>query len=180
MKNKIISLETERLILIPLGTGHLSDEYINWLNDSEVNKFLESGGEYTKNKLLEFLQHIESINIFFWGIHLKNDFKHIGNIKIDPINVKHKYGEYGILIGDKTQWGNGFAREASMRVFEFCFSSEVDLRKINLGVNQNNFNAVNLYQSMGFKIEGTLKKHIKINNDYYDMILMALFNKKYE
>ena len=180
MKNKIISLETERLILIPLGTSHLSDEYVNWLNDSEVNRFLESGGGYTKKKLLEFLLHIESINIFFWGIHLKNDLKHIGNIKIDPINVKHKYGEYGILIGDKTHWGNGFAREASMRVFDFCFSSEVDLRKINLGVNQINLNAVNLYQSMGFKIEGTLKKHIKINNDYYDMILMALFNKKYE
>ncbi len=180
MKNKIISLETERLILMPLGTTHLSDEYVNWLNDIEVNRFLESGGGYTKKKLYEFLQHIESLNIFFWGIHLKNDLKHIGNIKIDPINVKHKYGEYGILIGDKTQWGNGYAREASMKVFEFCFSSQVDLRKINLGVNPNNFNAVNLYQSMGFNIEGTLKKHIKVDNGFDDMILMALFNKKYE
>ena len=76
---------------------------------------------------------------------MKKDLKHIGNIKIDPINVKHKYGEYGILIGDKTQWGKGFAIEASMRVFDFCFSSEVDLRKINLGVNQINLNAVNLF-----------------------------------
>ena len=42
----------------------------------------------------------------------------IGNIKIDPINEIHKFGEYGILIGDKEYWGKGFAREASEEVLK--------------------------------------------------------------
>jgi [ribosomal protein S5]-alanine N-acetyltransferase len=179
MGNKIISLETERLILIPLTIRHLSDEYVNWLNDKDVNRFLESGGDYTKEKLNNYLQLIESKNIFFWGIHLKNNLKHIGNIKIDPINIKHNYGEYGVLIGDKQQWGKGFAKEASLKVIEYCFSSEVDLRKINLGVNANNVNAINLYQSIGFNIEGILKKHIITSYGYDDVVLMSIFNIKY-
>lgn len=180
MRNKYIELESERLILKPLSTIHLSDEYVNWLNDCDVNMFLETGGNYTKKKLHSFLQNIESLEIYFWAIHLKKDLSHIGNIKIDPIDLKHKYGEYGILVGDKTQWGKGFAKEASLRVIDYCFSKEVDLRKINLGVNSKNVTAINLYKNIGFNIEGVLKKHIITSYGYEDVLRMAVFNPKYE
>lgn len=180
MRNKNIELESERLILRPLSKIHLSNEYVSWLNDYDVNRFLETGGNYTKNKLQSFLQKIESLEILFWAIHLKKDSSHIGNIKIDPIDLKHKYGEYGILIGDKTQWGKGFAKEATLKVIDYCFSKEVDLRKINLGVNSKNVSAINLYQNIGFITEGILKKHIITGYGYDDVIRMAIFNSNYE
>lgn len=58
-------LETERLILRPLSLLHSSEEYVAWMNDHEVNKYLESGGDYTLQKLKEFLDEVEKKDILF-------------------------------------------------------------------------------------------------------------------
>jgi [ribosomal protein S5]-alanine N-acetyltransferase len=145
---KIKKLISERLNLIPLGINQLSEEYVSWMNDNEVNFYLESGGDYDIIKLKEYLNNIEKSNIYSWAIYLKGS-KHIGNIKIDPINLDTKVGEYGILIGDKNEWGKGYAKEASQIVINFCFNY-LNLKKIELGVKMDNLSAINLYQKMGF------------------------------
>ena len=171
-------LESKRIYLVPLSLYHLSEKYVEWMNDNEVNKYLESGGDYTMQKLYEFLAEVEKKKILFWAIHLKSDDKHIGNIKIDPINFKHGFAEYGILLGDKLEWGKGFAKEASNLVIDYCFK-ELKLRRITLGVIKNNLNAIKLYQSLGFKIEGTYIKHLRHMTEYFDVIRMAIFDVNY-
>ena len=123
--------------------------YVNWLNDIEVNTYLESGGNYTLQLLADFLKEQEQKDILFWAIHLKNSNKHIGNIKIDPINYEQSSGEFGILMGDKENWGKGFANEASNRIIKYCFE-QLKLTKITLGVIENNIKAVSLYHKIGF------------------------------
>ena len=151
-------IHTERLILKQLNLNHLSDDYVRWMNDTDVNKYLESGGDYTISKLEQFLKEQEEKDILFWAIHIKESNKHIGNIKIDPINESTMSGEYGIMIGDKEEWGKGFAKEASNAVIDYCFK-ELDLNEITLGVIDSNLSAVQLYENMGFVRIG------EINND---------------
>ncbi len=170
-----VQLETERLILLPLSSKHSTDEYVSWLNDPEVYKYLETGGDYTMEKLDEFLKEVEKKNIFFWGIHLKSNSKHIGNIKIDPVNTKNKLGEYAILMGDRSEWKKGYAKEASIEVIKFCFEV-IGLRKITLGVIDDNLSAVQLYYNLGFIKEGEYKKHGIYGGKYCNCIRMALFN----
>ena len=146
MKTK--QLISKRLNLVPLGIKELSEEYVSWMNDNEVNLYLESGGDYDLDKLKEYLNNVEKSNIYFWAIYLKGS-KHIGNIKIDPINLDTGVGEYGILIGDKNEWGKGYAKEASQIVIDFCFNI-LNLKKIELGVKIENINAIKLYKKMGF------------------------------
>lgn len=154
---KCIDLQSKRLFLKPLSIQHLSDEYVSWLNDIEVYSFLETGGNYTIEKLEEFLKEQDKKKILFWAIHLKVSDKHIGNIKIDPINEIQNSGEYGIMMGDRTEWGKGYAKEASLIVINYCFN-ELKLWKITLGVIEKNTNAVRLYEKLGFKVE-------KLNQD---------------
>lgn len=168
-------LETERLRFKPLSLAHLSQDYAGWLNDPEVNRYLESGGNYTLEKLRDFLQTVENSEILFWAIHLKSNDLHIGNIKIDPIHEKYGLGEYGILMGRKTEWRKGYAREASLGIIDFCFK-KIGLRKITLGVVKDNVAAVELYKKMGFETEGLYKNHGKYEGKYCDVVRMALFN----
>ena len=149
---KAIKLESERLYMKPLNMFHLSKEYVNWMNDTDVNAYLESGGNYTLESLRLFIEEQERKNILFWAIHTKNDDNHIGNIKIDPIDLNTKSGEYGILIGDKKQWGKGYAKEASLRIIKFCFD-DLNLSQITLGVIEQNKRAIELYRGMGFEVE---------------------------
>jgi RimJ/RimL family protein N-acetyltransferase len=118
-----VILESQRLIYKPLSCKHLSIDYVNWMNDNNVIRYLETGGNYTLKMLSEYLKEVEKKNIYFWAIHLKESDKHIGNIKIDPINRRHGLGEYGIMMGDSKEWGKGYAFEASKRIIQYSFQS---------------------------------------------------------
>jgi len=173
---KAVDLESPRLYFKRLTVEHLSIDYVNWINDSEVNRYMESRGNYTLEMLSDFLIENEKKDIYFWAIHLKTDDKHIGNIKIDPIDLTNKSGEYGIMMGDKNNWGKGYAKEASIAIINYFFTTR-QLNKITLGVIQDNENAVLLYQKIGFE-QVELKSNYGVYNDKpCNLIRMELVNK---
>ena len=166
-------LETKRLSLEPLSKYFLSQVYVNWLNDDVVNQYLVSGGDYTLEKLQQYLEEVERKPKYFWAIKLKETNKHIGNIKIDPINLNDLSGEYGIMIGDRSTWGKGIGKEASEIVLAFCFET-LHLKKITLGVQKNNLKAIRLYEKLGF----TLEKQSESNEAIHPHHRMFLYNPK--
>lgn len=171
----IPTLETERLYLKPLSLDYMSQAYVDWMNDPEVNKYLESGGDYTLEKLTEYLTEVERKPKYFWAIIMKESGKHVGNIKIDPIHPIHQFGEYGIMIGDRNAWGKGIAKEASTGILNYSFKT-LQLRKINLGVLSSNTLAISLYEKLGFEQEGRFKNHVKNGNEFIDTLRMTIFN----
>lgn len=177
MKVKI--LETERLVLKPLSLEHLTQDYVDWLNDEEVYRYLETGGNYTLAMLKDYLNDVVKKDIYFWGIHLKNNDLHIGNVKIDPINTKHSLAEYGIMMGRRNEWGKGYAKEATNKVIDYCFQ-ELNIRKLTLGVVADNTTALALYKKLGFVTEGVYKQHGFYYGKFCDIIRMALFNPFFE
>ena len=170
-------LHSERLKLAPLTSKYCTIEYVNWLNDPDVYRYLEVGGDYNIDMLKKYLNEVELKDIYFWAIHLKDSGKHIGNIKIDPISSRHGVGEYGILLGCRSAWGTGFAKEASSMVIDYCFNV-LNLRKITLGVVANNKPAVKLYESLGFTCEGILVAQGIWGGEVCDSYRMAVFNPK--
>ena len=170
------TLESERLFYRPLDLSYCNERYMQWLNDEEVNRYLEIFEPYTIDNLRGYLEAVQKNDkILFWAIHLKENNKHIGNIKIDPVNRYHGYGEYGIMMGDRAEWGKGYAAEASKRIIDYCFNEEA-LRKVTLGVVKENISAVNLYKKLGFEIEGIYKSHGLYDGKYCDLFRMAVFN----
>ncbi|WP_297804541.1 GNAT family protein [uncultured Polaribacter sp.] len=172
---KAVKLESERLVFLPLSLKHLSQEYLDWLNDFEVNRYLESRQGYNKKLLENFLKEQERKDILFWAIHTKEKNKHIGNIKIDPINLESNSGEYGILIGDKSSWGKGYAKEATSKIIQYCFDT-LKLSKITLGVVSENKRAIKLYENLGFKRERIVKKFGVYDGKECDSIRMIKNN----
>lgn len=167
-------MQTERLLLFPLTKSYCSDEYLSWINDDEIIHFMEQKKGSTIQDLKEYLHSIEVNKILAWAIIIRENNKHIGNIKINPIDYKHGHGEYGIMIGDKNSWGKGYAKEASEKIISYCFEN-LNLRKINLGVIKNNKRGIKLYESLGFVKEGLFKNHRVYEGYYYDEIRMTLF-----
>jgi RimJ/RimL family protein N-acetyltransferase len=160
---KNIDIESERLIYKRVSAEHVTEAYVNWINDSEVNKYLETRGNYTLDLLKTYVEEQYNNEIYFWAIHLIGSEKHIGNIKIDPIHIETNTGDYGILMGDKSNWGKGYAKEATLRILDYSFN-DIKLSKINLGVIEDNVNAFELYKKIGFKIT-EIKKDFGVYND---------------
>ncbi len=168
-------IETKRLILKPLSLEHLSQDYVDWLNDPDVNKYLESGGNYTLEMLKDFLTEVEKKDIYFWAIHSKENNLHIGNNKMDPINLKHGLAEYGIMMGRKSEWGKGYAYEVSEAVIGYCFE-KLNIRKITCGIVDDNASSLKLVERLGFEVEGKYKQHGLYQGRYCDIFRLALFN----
>jgi RimJ/RimL family protein N-acetyltransferase len=172
----IQTLISENLLLQPITLKFVTEAYLYWLNDPEVNKYLEVAKENTMPELAEYISRVEKEQILMWAIVLKSNKKHIGNIKIDPVNKLHNYAEYGILMGDKGEWGKGYAKEATVLVMDYCFNV-LKLRKVSLGVVDKNERAVFLYKKLNFITEGVFKDHGYYDNSYCDVLKMALFNE---
>ena len=169
---------TQKLILRPFSKEIVNNNYLNWLNDKEITSYLEINGDYSIEMLNNYVDSMINNKVLIWSIYIKNCNKHIGNIKIDPINFKHGLGEYGILMGCKEEWGKGYAFEASTEVIKYCFSN-LGIRKITLGVIKDNVAAYKLYLKLGFKTEGIYKLHGYYNGKFSDCIRMALFNPSF-
>jgi len=86
---------TQKLILRPFSKEIVNNNYLNWLNDKEITSYLEINGDYSIEMLNNYVDSMINNKVLIWSIYIKNCNKHIGNIKIDPINFKHGLGEYG-------------------------------------------------------------------------------------
>lgn len=176
--SKQIFLDAPRLFFQPVDSTYCTDAYLSWLNDAEVTRYMEIFQPYTKDQLLEFLKKAESNEeLLFWAIHVKESGKHIGNIKIDPVNRRHRHAELGLMIGDKEEWGKGYAREATEKIVQYCFEQE-HLHKITLGVLAENVQAIKLYEKVGFEREGIYREHVIFENQFCSVIRMAIFSPK--
>ncbi len=92
----------------------VSKNYVSWLNDPSINQYLESRFVTSTLKSVKTFVKNQLIcsDTEFFGIFLRDEGKHIGNIKLGEITSCHKRGNIGILIGEKSTWGNGYATEA--------------------------------------------------------------------
>ena len=170
-------IETKRLIIDNLREEDCNATYLSWLMDPVVNQFLESGfHQHTIEGIKQFVK--EQSGSLFVAVRIKESNKHIGNIKISKIHSKHRTAEYGIMMGDKTEWGKGYAKEATIAIINYCFE-KLDLRKISLGVIDINNNAVCLYKKLGFQEEGVFKENFfnRLDQTFRDEIRMAIFKK---
>jgi RimJ/RimL family protein N-acetyltransferase len=145
--------------------------YLSWMRDSKTNSFIKSvRAETTLEDLHRYVEfHNDAQNSLLLGIFLKPNFKHIGNIKLEPI-VHNQKATLGILIGEEEWRGKGIGFEVLTIVLDYCFK-DLKLKTVELGVNKKNIAAIKLYSRIGFieNIEATdSNKSIKMSIQSYN------------
>lgn len=171
-------LETERLVLRLLDEQD-EDDIFKWRNSKNaINNFFSFKGLTITEHRLWYDKYSQDDTRIEFIISKKEDSKKIGTIGLSSIDYKNQKAEYGILIGEAQECGKGFAREASIAVINYAFS-ELNLRKIKLSGFSDNLSAINLYNRLGFKEEGILRREIYKNGIFKDVFLMALLKEEW-
>jgi len=152
MNKQDIIIEGERIYLRILEEDDASEEYASWINDSEVNRYLETKKTTAEDLKKYIAEKRKSEECLFFGIFLKESKKHIGNIKLEPIDTKEKIATMGMMIGDKSHWGKGIATEALNILVDWAFNN-LDIYEIDLGVLKDNAAAIKVYEKSGFKLQ---------------------------
>jgi RimJ/RimL family protein N-acetyltransferase len=170
-----------QIYLRPLERGDLGSQYLAWLNDPEVMKYMESGTFPTTMQDLEkFYQEVTgSRSQVILAIAEKKSGRHIGNVKLGPIHWIHRNATLGILIGDKNFWNKGVGEETARLAVEYGFE-RLNLRRIDLGVFAEHESAVRCYEKVGFRVEGRMREDLFQDGRYKDRLWMGLLRSEYK
>lgn len=173
-------MKGKHIYLRKIKCSDVNKTYLSWMNDLVTTQYLESRFQkWTVKKLKDYLIEVNKNPdyVFFAIILIKNN-KHIGNIKIGPINRVHKLADIGIIIGDKTCWGKGYGPEAIRLVSKYAFS-KLKLNKLTAGMYANNIGSYKAFLKADFTKAGVYKKHRFFKKSMIvDEILMEKLNPK--
>lgn len=81
-------------------------------------------------------------------------------------------GEFGISVA-KQYWGIGIGRSLIEYLIQWAKASGI-ITKINLHVRTDNVLAIELYEKLGFVVEGRITRNMIIDGIYYDVFAMGL------
>lgn len=179
--NKLAFMRGEQVYLRPLERSDLNATYLSWLNDPEVTRYLETGAFPTTMQDLEkFYAGVtgSSSEVIFAIIEAKSD-RHIGNVKLGPINWVHRRTMFGIMIGDKNFWGKRVGEETTRLMVEYAFF-RLNLHRVGLVVFEEHRSAVRCYERVGFKKEGCLRESMFQDGRYKNHIWMGLMRSEYK
>ncbi len=170
----------ERVYLRSLQESDLGEEYLRWLDDYEVTRFLEVG-KFPSNsamlgKYLERFQNSTAQLIF--AIMDQETEAFIGTATLNLISWVHRTADTGLMIGNKDFWGKGYAVEVWSLVIDYAFQ-RLGLRRITAGTVVGNVASTVILKKLGFEVEGTLRRHWLVDGEYQDGILFGLFREEF-
>lgn len=175
---KIKRLEGNTIFLRHLKKTDATANYVKWLNSKKINQFLESRFiRHNKKDVENYIKKMnKNPNIIFLAIIRRDNNKHIGNIKLGPIDWNHRFGEIGIMIGDKNSCGKGYGTDAIKLLSDFGFDY-LKLHKIGAGVYENNIGSIKAFLKVGFFIDGIRYKQYLNKGVYEDHVLVGKINE---
>lgn len=102
----------------------------------------------------------------------------IGVTGLHKLDTKDRRADFGLLIGDKTQWGKGYGTEATRLMLDYAFGT-LNLNKVTLEVFSNNPAGLRAYEKAGFQREGLLRQQHFLEGRYVDGILMGVLRERW-
>lgn len=170
-----------KIYLRGLQLQDVGDRYYSWLNDPEVNQYLETRFLLqSKEVISDFVKSKQSnTNEILWAICEKENNRHIGNIKLGPMNWYHRFADISLFIGEKDCWFKGYSSESISLVVDFAFNT-LNLHKVKAGAYSPNLGSIRSFEKNGFSHEGLLKNHFYSNGSYVDGVLLGLSYEDYK
>jgi ribosomal-protein-alanine N-acetyltransferase len=164
----------ERLYLREVCPEDVGEAYHRWLNDPEVTQYTES--RFFPNSVARLREYVARFaadrDNLFLAIVLRQDGRHIGNIKLGPINWIHRTGDIGIVIGERECRGHGYGPEAIRLLTDHAFRV-LNLRRVTAGCYATNVASVKAFLKAGWRQESVRPRQYWSGDRYVDEILLG-------
>jgi len=168
-------LEGPRLRLRPLGPDDVGSAYVRWLNDREVTRYLESGREpVTEADLHRYLERFAgSRTDFIFAIVERDRGRHIGNVTLNHVDAAARTADTGLMIGERSAWGRGYATEAWALLLDWAFRAHGPLA-IQAGACAGNVASVKALLRLGFRLENVVPDACRVDGARMDALRFTL------
>ncbi|MBR6594838.1 MAG: GNAT family N-acetyltransferase [Clostridia bacterium] len=173
-------LQTDRLYLRKISPEDLFDMY-EYASEDEVSRYLLWSPHLN---IAETRGHIEFLQKQYrkgqatdWGVALKASNKLIGTCGFANVDLHNNKAEIGYVLSHRHR-GKGYMREAVRRVLALGFG-ELGLNRIEARILEGNTRSERLAESVGMRLEGTLKQALLIKGKYKTFSYYAITAEDY-
>lgn len=152
MSNYLMEIQTERLVLRPLGLSYLNstNEYSTDIENTKFMVYLPNDGlEETREFLVAVEEEWKKDKPEFWEFAVLLDGVHIGAVSL-YFNEPNTCGELGWIIS-KEYWGRGYAYEASKAMVEACIE-KMNIRKFIAHCDSENLPSAGVMRKLGMQL----------------------------
>jgi [ribosomal protein S5]-alanine N-acetyltransferase len=173
--------------MIPYGKVYLTEldrrnaETIRmWLNEPEIHRFLLVGHIPITREQEERYYDEQSVASDSYGfeIHVATDGRYVGNIGLQGVDLRHRHGEIGVVIGDRASWGQGFGGDAIVACLTFAFQT-LGLHRVSIRTHEEHTRAQELYKRLGFVETGRERQHIFQEGHFQDEIILDMLEQEF-
>jgi RimJ/RimL family protein N-acetyltransferase len=162
--------------------------FVRWLNDHEVvNGILihnpisqaDEDSWFERMRARPPDEHVFGIEVRLPGADQAADsWKLIGTFGFNDINWRCRSAEFGILIGEKAFWNQGYGTEAVRLLAQHGFNT-LNLHRIYLHVFETNPRAIRAYEKAGFVHEGRERQAEFKDGRYIDVLRMSMLKEEF-
>lgn len=152
-------------------------EYLNIIG-GESDYLLFGKNEFKDISIEREMKIIEKMNLSAKSV------MYVGKINDEIVSIGSLYGisnrarvvhrgELAISV-KKKYWNKGIASKMMEKLISFA-KDVAKLEIIQLDVRSDNLNAIKLYKKFGFEEIGLYEKYFKIEEEYFDAVMMNLY-----
>jgi len=158
--------------------------FVRWLNDPEVRQNISlylplslSDEEQWFEGMLQGppAEHVLVIEVRQPEVE---SWLPIGNCSLMNIDWRNRKAEFGIFIGEKAMWNQGYGTETARLILKHGFDT-LNLNRIYLQVFSTNPRAIRAYEKAGFVHEGALRQAQYIDGQYVDVLWMSVLRTEW-
>lgn len=157
--------------------------FVKWINDPEVragiSMYLPMSMEEEEKWFARMLERPQAERTLAVDMRDGDGWRLIGSTGMFEIDWRNQSAEYGIMIGEKDVWNQGYGTEITELMLKHAFGT-LNLHRVMLRVFANNPRAVRTYQKAGFTHEGTLREVEWMDGEYVDTRLMSILRHEWE
>lgn len=176
-------LENKSIYLRPLQVKDITDEYVNGLNDPDVNKYLVNVrlNVQTSKTVEKYVKsNRENPLAILFGIFVNHDAKPlIGTVYVSGIDFFHFLATIGVCLFAKGAWRKGYGFCALGMVKDYLFG-QLELHYIEAGVYAENEQSIKLFKRVGFSEMYRVKNKYRYADSFKDVIIFGLINHSFD
>jgi diamine N-acetyltransferase len=174
----------------PLATGivylrpaerHDVPLFVRWLNDLRTTRTLLMFGpmsETSEERWFEQMLEHQGKDRWHFVVCRRADDRPVGVLDLHDVDLRNGSASLGILIGDPADTGQGYGSDALRALVGFGFD-QLRLERIELDVFDYNEGARRVYERVGFRHEGTLRRAVYRDGAFHDIHRMAILRDEW-
>ena len=171
---------SDEIVLRPLELADIDEEYCSWYSNSDghLNFFTGSGRHFDRDVLVKDFEEGLRTQRWYYYLVLSASGEKIGNVKVGPIDTRHRTSDLVCLIGNRNFLGKGMATKAIVAANRIAFEKH-DIRRLHGGMYASNIPSIKAYTRAGWVIEATFKGFYLVDGRSEDRVCVACFNPAY-